>query len=125
MPGSAYHQIAEYIAECLSVVPECNINASTKEICDRIRNVTLEEGEEMVSFDVVSLYTNVPLREAILVCADLLYSQSEDKIPAIRKDTFILLAELSSCNVIMSTHDGIYYQKGWISYGQSTSPYVS
>ena len=125
MPGSAYHQIAEYIAECLSVVPDCNINASTKEICDRIRNVTLEEGEEMVSFDVVSLYTNVPLREAILVCADLLYSQPEDKIPVIRKDTFILLAELSSCNVIMATHDGIYYQKDGLAMGSPPAPMLA
>ena len=77
MPGSAYHQIAEYIAECLAVVPGCNINTSTREICDRIKNVTLGKEEEMVSFDVVSLYTNVPLLEAIHVCTELLYSQPE------------------------------------------------
>ena len=36
--------------------------------------VKLNEGEEMISFDVSSLYTNVPVIEAIETCADLLYS---------------------------------------------------
>ena len=79
----------------------------------------------MVSFDVVSLYTNVPLREAILVCADLLYSQLEHKILAICKDTFILLAELSSCNVIMSTHYGIYYQRDGLAMGSPLAPMLA
>ena len=74
MPASSYHKIGEYVAECLSVVPQCNINASPKEICDAIKNVTLEQDEIMVSLDVVSLYTNVPVYEAIQVCEDLLYS---------------------------------------------------
>ena len=37
MSASSYHKIGEYVAECLSVVPQCNINASTKEICDAIK----------------------------------------------------------------------------------------
>ena len=38
-----------------------------------LKIVKLEEDEVIVSFDVTSLYTNVPVREAIDVCADLLY----------------------------------------------------
>ena len=68
MPGSAYHNVATYVAKCYSVVPECKINASTKLICDKIRTVQLEDDEEMISFDAVSLYTNVPVMEAIQVC---------------------------------------------------------
>ena len=70
MPGSAYHKVAEYVAKCLSVVPECNINASTKHICDSLKTISLEVDEEVVSFDVVSLYTNVPVMEAINVCTE-------------------------------------------------------
>ena len=106
----------------LSVVPQCNINASTKEICDAIQNVTLEQDEVMVSFDVVSLYTNVPVSEAIEVCADLLYSQPVDKLPKVDKETFMILAELSSCNVLMSTHDGYYYQTDGLAMGSPPAP---
>ena len=73
MPGSSYHPVGIQIAEWLSNVPECQINTSTKEIADHLKEVTLEEDEEIVSFDVTSLYTNVPVAEAIEYCADLLY----------------------------------------------------
>ena len=65
MPGSAYHKVAIKVAEWLSVVPECNINSSTKSVSDSLKNVQLNEDEELVSFDVTSLYTNVPVMEAI------------------------------------------------------------
>ena len=69
---------------------KCKINASSKEICDRLKDVVLEEDEEVISYDVVSLYTNVPVLEAITVCADLLYNLPSDQRPVIDKDTFIL-----------------------------------
>ena len=122
MPGSPYHAVAEYVADCLAKVPQCNINASTKEICDDIKNVTLESDEEMISFDVVSLYTNVPLIEAIEVCADLLYALPIDKLPSVDKETFIQLAKLASCNVLMSTHDGYYFQQDGLAMGSPPAP---
>ena len=125
MPSSAYHQIGEYVAKGLSVVPECNINASTKEISDKIKTITLEKNEEMISFDVVSLYTNVPVLEAIDVCADLLYAQPLDKQPPIEKDTFIKLAILSSSRVLMSTHDGYYYQNDGLAMGSPPAPLLA
>ena len=51
MPGSAYHEVALYVVECLSVVPQCKINASTKLISDRLKEGILEENEEVISFD--------------------------------------------------------------------------
>ena len=36
MPGSAYHNVATQVASWLSHVPECQINASTKTICDSL-----------------------------------------------------------------------------------------
>ena len=75
MPGSVYYNVAKQVAKWLSVIPECQINCSTKSICDSLGNVKLEENEELVSFDVVSLYTNVPVMEAIHVCADLLFKK--------------------------------------------------
>ena len=72
MPGSAYHKVAEYVAEQLANVPQCSINTSTAAICKKIRETRLEKDEEIISYDVVSLYTNVPVLEAIEVCTDML-----------------------------------------------------
>ncbi|XP_057292545.1 uncharacterized protein LOC130621254 [Hydractinia symbiolongicarpus] len=74
MPGSLYYKLANQVAKWLSVVDECNINSSTKQISDLITHLQLAENEELVSFDVTSLYTNVPLNEAIDDCTSLFYS---------------------------------------------------
>ena len=61
----------------------------------------------MVSFDVSSLYTNVPVEEAIQTCADLLYSGKHELRP-VDKETFMKLLKLCTGNVVMLTHDGYY-----------------
>ena len=43
-------------------------------IADKLAEIKLAEDEELISFDVVSLYTNVPVNEAIEVCANFLYT---------------------------------------------------
>jgi len=95
MPGSAYYKIAKQTAEWLSVVPECQINSLTKDIADKLNKIALKTDHELVSFDVVSLYTNVPVLEAIKVCANLLYSGNHKK-PPVDKETFIELLSICS-----------------------------
>ena len=41
MPGSPYHKIALQISKWLSVVEECKINSSTKEISDSIHDIQI------------------------------------------------------------------------------------
>lgn len=121
MPGSSYHKIGKQVAEWLSLVPECQINASTKSIAESLKDVHLEADEEMISFDVSSLYTNVPVHEAIKECADLLFSNKE-KNPPVSKETFIELAEICSCNVLMLTNNGYYRQKDGLAMGSPPAP---
>ena len=122
MPGSAYHKVGQQVVKWLSHVPECKINTSTKIICDSLNGIHLSHDEELVSFDVTSLYTNVPVKEAIEVCADLLFKQFS--LP-IDRETFITLAEIASCNVIMSTHDGYYQQIEGLAIGSPPAPHLA
>ena len=122
MPGSVYYNIAKQVASWLSHVPECQINCSTKEVCDTLSTVKLEDDEELISFDVVSLYTNVPVIESINVCADLLFNKFT--LP-IDKDTFIVLAKIASCNVLMLTHDGYYTQIEGLAMGSPPAPHLA
>ena len=89
MPGSSYFKIAKEVTQWLSNVKECQIQCSTKLICDSLKGVQLEDNDKL-SFDVGSLYTNLPVEEAINICADLLCVQ----LP-IDKETFITLAKLA------------------------------
>ena len=56
MPGSAYYKIAVQVSDWLSVVEECKINSSTKETVDTLDEVHMDNDEEIISFDVKSLY---------------------------------------------------------------------
>ena len=104
-------------------MPECLINSSTKSIVDQISQIRLESDEILVSFDVVSLYTNVPVMESILVCAELLFDKHKIGLP-VDKDTFIELAMLASCNVVMLTQDGYYRQVDGLAMGVHVPPYL-
>ena len=122
MPGSAYHGVAQVVANWLSNVPECKINCSTKSICDSLKDIKLNENESIISFDVTSLYTNVPVLEAIETCADLLFKFVKISVD---KETFITLAKIASCDVIMSTHDGFYRQIDGLAMGSAPAPFLA
>ena len=122
MPGSAYHGVAQVVSNWLSNVPECQINCNTKTICDALKYVNLEKDESIVSFDVTSLYTNVPVIEAIERCADLLFKAVKISVD---KETFIELAKIASCDVVMSTHDGFYRQIDGLAMGSAPAPFLA
>ena len=75
----------------------------------------------MVSFDVSSLYTNVPVDEAINEAADLLYSGNLNR-PPVDKVTIVKLLELASKDVVMLTHDGYYRQIDGLAMGAKPAP---
>ena len=108
----------------MKVVPECQINTSTKSVADSLREVKLEEDEVIVSFDVSSLYTNVPVQEAIDTVADLLYS-GEHQLPPVDKATFKELLKLCTCDVLMKTHDGFYRQIDGLAMGSPPAPLLA
>ena len=124
MPGSAYYEVAKQIAVWLKLVPECQINCSTESLVNHIKKTKLEKDEILVSFDVVSLYTNVPVLESINICANLLFDKYKIGLP-VDKDTFIELALLASCNVVMSTADGFYRQTEGLAMGSPCAPLLA
>ena len=124
MPGSPYHKIALKMTQWLSVVSECKINCFTEEISESLHTVMLDDEDELISFDVQSLYTNVPVFEAINVCTDLPFS-GKYEIPPVDLDTFKQLLEISSRNVLMLTCDGYYRQVDGLAMGSPPAPLLA
>ena len=71
-----------------------------------------------------SLYTNVPVKEAIQKAADRLYS-GDVQLPSVDKETFTTLATISSTIFILSTHDGTYREINGLSMGSPPAPPLS
>ena len=121
MPGSPYDNLGTIVTNWLSVIPESQIRCTNKQVVEKIKDVILEEDEVMVSFDVSSLYTNVPVEEAIRDAAEILYAGNVPK-PPVDKDTFIKLATLACKDVVMLTHDGYYRQLDGLAMGAKPAP---
>ena len=95
-----------------------------QKVSDSLKNAKLDADEVMISFDVSSLYTNVPVEEAIDTCADLLYSGKHPK-PPVDKQTFKDLVRLCTCDVLMKTHDGFYRQIDGLAMGSPPAPLLA
>ena len=124
MPGSPYFKIAVQVSEWLSIVDECKINSSTKTISNSLRNINLLDNRVLISFDVTSLYTNVPVDEAINECTNLLFS-GKYKQPPVDKETFRTLLTVCSQNVLMLTNDGYYQQIDGLAMGSPPAPMLA
>ena len=114
-------KIAKQVTDWLSVVDECKIQSSTQSISESLKSVELEEDEVIVSFDVTSLYTNVPVHEAIDICTELLFS-GKYQLPPVNKNTFKTLLTISSSNVLILAHDGYYRQRDGLAMGIPPAP---
>ena len=76
----------------------CN---STDNFLDNLKSFSLMPDMKVVSFDVVSLYTNIPLIETINIIADTLYSPNSFKVPPFPKKDFIKLLTIATQGIFM------------------------
>ena len=63
----------------------------------------------MVSFDVVSLFTNVPLEETINMIGNYIYKENNPSPPAFEKDVFVKLMRLATQGLFLCK-DTLYKQ---------------
>ena len=69
---------------------------STGAFVDKLQEFQLQNGDYSVSFDVTSLYTNVPLEETIHLIAEKVYSFGSKKVPPFKKKEFIKLMKFTT-----------------------------
>ena len=72
IPGSCYENLTNQLSKWFDKIEEAKIETSTINIKRDLMEVSLEEDEVIVSLDVKSLYTNVPVLESIELAADIL-----------------------------------------------------
>ena len=99
--SSVYHKLSLKIAEWLKKLPEANINTKVKDVQTALSALHLDD-EVIVSLDVESLFTNVPVQETISLAANLLYSDENDT-PDIDKETFVTLLKMVSVNFMFTS----------------------
>ena len=113
MIGSSQHELATWLVEILvpilkSYSSHCRKYSFTFANC--IQNCNFEPAKSFLcSFDISSLFTNVPLDETIDICADALYRRHLD-YPPFPEDTFRELMLIATRGVEFSFNSQMYNQ---------------
>ena len=125
MVGSAQHQLAKWLSEVLEPVLHLyseNCISDSFTFAKFIQNLELNPTKTfMCSFDVSSLFTNVPLDETIKICADALY-RSELERPSFPEEVFIELMKSATSSVEFSFNNEMYRQKDGVAMGSPLGP---
>ena len=89
-----------------------------------MQNLDIDPNVFMCSFDVSSLFTNVPLDETIKICLEALYDQS-DYQPLIPKDVFVEMMKSATSSVGFSFNNTMYKQTDGVAMGSPLGPVLA
>ena len=119
--GSAQHKVAKFLNFVLEPVSEKFSKYTIKDsftFAEKIRN-TPAENTYMVSFDVKSLFTSVPLKETIDICAKVLYENTDI---GLSKRNFIALMNTATSGIEFSFDGEMYCQTDGVAMGSPLGP---
>ena len=129
MCHSAQHSLAKWLVEVLNPVLEfyslcCVKDSFTFSSIIRRLPVCLES-QFLVSFHVVSLFTNIPLDEIISICANFLYRGPSIASLPFPEDVFIELMGITTKSVSFSFNETMFRQIGGVSMGSPLGPILA
>ena len=124
MTGSSHHELGKWLVGLLWPVLErflshCILDSFT--FAKTMQNLDIDPNVFMRSFDVSSLFTNVPLDETIKISSEALYDNS-DLQPLIPKDVFVELMKRATSSVEFSFNNTMYKQTDGVAAGSSLGP---
>ena len=123
MVNAPQHELAKWLAEVLKPVVEKYGKHTVKDtfdFCTKLEECEAEgniEGTYMCSFDVTSLFTNIPLRETLKICMDTLYRDDSVKKPSIPQDLLEKLLIKATTEVEFSFGGIMYRQLDGVVHG--------
>ena len=123
--GTATYETSKYLANLLAPLAKSKYTVdSSKEFISRIRDKTINEEFELVSFDVISLFTNVPLDYTINVILDKVYDQNRIKTKLKREEMRALL-NICTKEMHFSLNNKIYKQTDGVCMGNPLGPVIA
>ena len=127
MPGSTNQALAAELGNYLRKLPEANVSTNVKKAQETLKELNLDEYENIISLDVVSLFTSVPVANAITTLAtEKMYDSDCVEPPPMLEKTFKTLLEMVSIHVLFSDMDGAFYrQTDGIARGSPVAPLLA
>ena len=123
--GTTSYQLAKYLAKLFSLLSKSQYTVnSTKEFIEMIKKERVPSSYQMISFDVSSLFTMVPLDYTIDLTLKRIYGDKEIETKISRKDMKNLLS-LCIENVHFTFGNNIYQQKDGVAMGSPLGSWSS
>ena len=122
MVGTAEYALAKYLDDFIK--PNINVSHtvnSTNAFIEKLQEFQFSSSDHSVSFDVSSLYTNVPLDETIDLIAKKVYSVSSKNTPPFPIKVFTKLLKFATSGMFLYK-EGIYKQVDWVVMGSPLGP---
>jgi hypothetical protein len=126
MVGSPQHGIAKFLISVLSPVLDKFSQHIVKDSFSFVQSLqTLSSNKNiMCSFDIKSLFTNVPLAEVLQICIDQLYN-SDITPPNFPQAVCYDLLKMATTNVEFSFNDVMYRQIDGVAMGSPLGPILA
>ena len=116
LPGSSYYNFNKVLAKFFEKIEGANIETHPLDAKEILESTNLEPNENLISLDVKSLYTNVPLKEAIEALRKM-YEQDEP--PSIARNTMNRLLNTAVSQVHFKCNEIWYVKKYGLAMGAS------
>ncbi|CAL8128770.1 unnamed protein product [Orchesella dallaii] len=122
---SAFYNLAKYEAGILQVVASGHTTTlrNSYQIAEELKTLVIPPGYHMVSFDVVSLFTNVPIQDTLLYIEDCMKNNQNWKSKTkLSLQEFMRLLNLTMKNNYFIWKKNVYRQKTGTPMGSPVSP---
>ena len=126
--GSYNHQVSKYLAELLSQhrsEPPASFVKDSLTFVDSICKFSSNDAQSMCSFDVESLYTNVPVSEAIEIALDELYKKPTKIDSALNRDQMRKLLNFAVRDIPFRFLNDQYCQVDGVATGSPLAPILA
>ena len=123
--GTTTYQISKHLAGLLAPLTKSKHNIdSTKDFINKLKQMKIDNGYRMVSLDVVSLFTSVPLDYTINIILDKVYKDKMVKTKLSRSELKTLL-ELCTKEMHFSFNNKVYKQTNGVAMGSPLGPVLA
>ena len=123
MIGTAEYNLAQYLVKLIKPhIPSRYMLDSTGSFLTRLREFIFKPDDILVSFDVVSLFSNVPLKHTIDVITNTIYKSNTR--PAVTKEVFKKMLEIATSGMFLY-RDKLYKQVDGVSMGSPLGPTIA
>ena len=125
MIGTAKYQLTKFLDSLIKPnLPDSFMLNSTDDFLEKLNKFPIQPGDKCLSFDVCSLFTNVPLTETIQIVADHLYSDKAVLTPTFGKKLFYNFTKTGHWGYFLVPRCALPADR-WRLNGESTCPNAS